>query len=322
MITMNRTSVQGSLRKTGSRRNRLTRRQSLWGFAFLSPWIIGFLAFQLLPILATIFLSFTNYNGNVAFKLGNFKFIGFANYTRITTDPNLLQALGVTLKFAAIAVPLGLVVPLFFALLVNSKHLIGRNVFRTLFYLPSVIPVVAVTMVFNGVLNAQSGWINQLLAVFHIPGPRWFSDPNWAVPALNLIALWGVGNAMIILLAGLQNVPTEIMEAATIDGASGIQRFWYITIPLISPVIFYNLTLGVINGFQYFIPAMLIGGINGNPQGATLTYNLQFYREAFVFSEMGYASVMALILFVIIMICTTVMFTWGQRRVYYAGGEK
>ncbi len=322
MIKVNRTYVQGSSVKTGPRTNRLRRRQSLSGLAFLSPWLIGFLAFQLLPILATIFLSFTNYNGNVTFKLGNFKFVGFANYVRITTDPNLLQALGVTLKFAAIAVPLGLIVPLFFALLVNSKHLIGRNLFRTLFYLPSVIPVVAVTMVFNGVLNAQSGWINQLLALIHIPGPRWFTDPNWCVPALNIIALWAVGNAMIIFLAGLQNVPTEMLEAATIDGASGVQRFWYITIPLISPVIFYNLTLGVINGFQYFIPAMLIGGINGNPNGATLTYNLQFYREAFVFSEMGYASVMALILFVIVMICTTVMFTWGQRRVYYAGGER
>jgi len=304
------------------RNRRLSRRRSLSGLAFLSPWIVGFFAFQLLPILATIFLSFTDYNGNVAFKLGNFEFVGFANYERITTDPNLLKALGVTLRFAGLAVPLGLIVPLFFALLVNSKHLIGKNLFRTLFYLPSVIPVVAVTMVFNGVLNAQSGWMNQLLALIGIPGPRWFTDPKWCVPALNIIALWGIGNAMIIFLAGLQNVPTEILEAATIDGANGIQRFWYVTIPLISPVIFYNLTLGVINGFQYFIPAMLIGGINGNPQGATLTYNLQFYREAFVFSEMGYASVMALILFVIVMICTTVMFTWGQRRVYYAGGEK
>ena len=322
MLKINRTYLQSSAVRTGLRNRRLSRRRSLSGLAFLSPWIVGFFAFQLLPILATIFLSFTDYNGNVAFKLGNFEFVGFANYERITTDPNLLKALGVTLRFAGLAVPLGLIVPLFFALLVNSKHLIGKNLFRTLFYLPSVIPVVAVTMVFNGVLNAQSGWMNQLLALIGIPGPRWFTDPKWCVPALNIIALWGIGNAMIIFLAGLQNVPTEILEAATIDGANGIQRFWYVTIPLISPVIFYNLTLGVINGFQYFIPAMLIGGINGNPQGATLTYNLQFYREAFVFSEMGYASVMALILFVIVMICTTVMFTWGQRRVYYAGGEK
>ena len=322
MINIQRTTLKNPVSKSTVRTHSLRRRQSMWGLAFLSPWIVGFFAFQLLPILATIFLSFTNYNGNVAFKLGNFKFIGFANYAHITTDPNLVQALGVTLKFAAISVPMGLIVPLFFALLVNSRHLMGRNLFRTLFYLPSVIPVVAVTMVFNGVLNAQSGWINQLLGAIGIAGPRWFSDPKWAVPALNLIALWGVGNAMIIFLAGLQNVPTEIMEAATIDGANGAQRFWFVTIPLISPVIFYNLTLGVINGFQYFIPAMLIGGVNGNPQGATLTYNLQFYREAFVFSEMGYASVMALILFVIVMICTTIMFTWGQRRVFYASADK
>ena len=320
MVNTNRMHLQRSPGKTARQTNRLTRRRAIMGLGFLSPWIVGFFAFQLLPILATIFLSFTDYNGNVEFKLGNYKFVGFANYARLTTDPNVLQALGVTLKFAAIAVPLGLMVPLFFALLVNSKHLIGRNLFRTLFYLPSVIPVVAVTMIFNGVLNAQSGWINQLLGLIGIPGPRWFSDPKWAVPALNIIALWGVGNAMIIFLAGLQNVPTEMLEAATIDGANAIQRFWYVTIPLISPVIFYNLTLGVINGFQYFIPAMLIGGINGNPQGATLTYNLQFYREAFVFSEMGFASVMALLLFIIVMVCTTVMFTWGQRRVYYAGG--
>ncbi len=313
---------QGSLVKSRPSPNRLSRRLKFWGLVFISPWIIGFLAFQFLPILATIFLAFTDYNGNVEFAPGNYHFVGFANFARITTDPNLVQALGVTLKFAAISVPLGLIIPLFFALLVNSKHLIGRNIFRTLFYLPSVIPVVAVTFVFNGMLNAQTGWINLLLKQVGIDGPRWFTDPNWAVPALNLIALWGVGNAMIILLAGLQNVPTEIMEAATIDGANGIQRFWYVTIPLISPVIFYNLTLGVINGFQYFIPAMLIGGVNGNPEGATLTYNLQFYREAFVFSEMGYASVMALILFVIVMICTTIMFTWGQQRVYYAGGER
>ncbi len=322
MAKVESVQVRGSLIKSSSPPNRLSRRMKIWGLVFISPWIIGFLAFQFLPILATIFLAFTDYNGNVEFAVGNFHFVGFANFARITTDPNLLQALGVTLKFAAISVPLGLIIPLFFALLVNSKHLIGRNIFRTLFYLPSVIPVVAVTFVFNGMLNAQTGWINLLLKQVGIEGPRWFSDPNWAVPALNLIALWGVGNAMIILLAGLQNVPTEMMEAATIDGANGVQRFWYVTIPLISPVIFYNLTLGVINGFQYFIPAMLIGGINGNPQGATLTYNLQFYREAFVFSEMGYASVMALILFVIVMICTSIMFTWGQRRVYYAGGER
>jgi multiple sugar transport system permease protein len=176
-------------------------------------------------------------------------------------------------------------------------------------------------MVFQGVLNAQSGWINGMLGLVGIEGPRWLSDPNWAVPALSLLSVWGVGNAMIILLAGLQGVPTDVLEAAVIDGASGVQRFFRITIPMISPVIFYNVTLGVINAFQYFVAAMLIGGRNGDPQGATLFYNLHFYRQAFVFNDMGYASVLALLLFVIIMVLTTVMFAFGQRAVYYASGE-
>jgi multiple sugar transport system permease protein len=176
-------------------------------------------------------------------------------------------------------------------------------------------------MVFQGVLNAQSGWINLLLKVFGIDGPRWLSDPTWAVPALNLLGLWGVGNGMLILLAGLQGVPTELYEAAIIDGATGLQRFWRITIPMISPVIFYNVTLGVIGSFQYFVQALLIGGRNGDPQGATLFYNTHFYREAFVFNDMGYASVLALLLFVIVMVLTAVLFRVGQRAVYYGGGE-
>jgi len=176
-------------------------------------------------------------------------------------------------------------------------------------------------MVFQGVLNAQSGWINLGLHFFGIEGPRWLSDPNWAVPALSLLSIWGVGNAMIIMLAGLQSVPTEVLEAATIDGANGAQRFLRVTVPMISPVIFYNLTLGVITAFQYFVAAMLIGGRNGDPQGATLFYNLHFYRQAFVFNDMGYASVLALLLFGVVMSLTGVMFYFGQRLVYYASGE-
>jgi multiple sugar transport system permease protein len=297
------------------------RQRRLWGLFFLAPWFIGFLAFQLLPIASTVFLSFTDYNATKEFKIGNFNLVGLNNYGRLFSDPYLLQSLGVTLKFAAIAVPLGLVVPLSFALLVNSKHLIGANLFRTLYFLPTVIPIVAGVMVFQGVLNAQSGWINLALRSIGIEGPRWLSDPNWAVPALNMLSIWAVGNAMLILLASLQGVPTELYEAATIDGANGVQRFFRITLPMISPVIFYNVTLGVITSFQYFVAAMLIGGRNGDPQGATLFYNLHFYRQAFVFNDMGYASVLALLLFVIVMVLTTIMFYFGQRAVYYAGGE-
>ncbi|HMA35588.1 MAG TPA: sugar ABC transporter permease [Chloroflexia bacterium] len=299
----------------------LARQRALWGLVFLTPWFIGFLAFQLLPIVSTIFLSFTDYSATKEFTFGNFNMVGLDNYARLFKDPILIQAMGVTIKFTLVAVPLGLVVPLLFAVLVNSKHLLGANLFRTLFFLPTIIPVVASVMIFQGVLNAQSGWINLSLKALGIEGPRWLSDPNWAGFALNLLGVWAVGNGMLILLAGLQGVPTDIYEAATIDGANGLQRFLRITIPMISPIIFYNVTLGLINSLQFFVAALLIGGRNGDPQGSTMFYNLHFYRQAFVFNDMGYASALALLLFVIVMILTAIMFGVGQRVVYYAGGE-
>ena len=299
----------------------MRRREIIWGLAFLSPWLIGFFCFQLLPIVMTIFLSFTDYTGTKQFAPGNFSFVGLANFAALFTDIYAIPAMGVTLKFALIGIPLGLVVPLCFALLVNSDRLRGTNIFRTLFFLPTVIPVVAGTIIFGGVLNAQSGWINLALKALGIENPpRWFTDPTWSVPALNLLGVWAVGNAMLILLASLQGVPTELYEASTIDGANSAQRFFNITVPLISPVIFYNVTLGVIYAFQYFVPALLIGGLNGDPQRSLLFFPLHFYRQAFVFSQMGYASVLALLLFVITMICTGVLFFVVQRRVYYAGG--
>jgi len=302
-------------------RGLMGRQRLRWGLFFLAPWFIGFFAFQLLPIVFTFFLSFTDYNATKEFAPENFNFVGLNNYGRLFSDPELGNSLGVTLKFTLIAVPLGLIVPLMFALLVNSKHLFAPNVFRTLFFLPTVIPVVAGVLVFQGVLNPQSGWIDLLLKVFGIEGPRWLSDPTWAIPALNLLGLWGVGNAMLIYLGALQSVPTEIYEASVLDGANGIQRFINITIPMISPVIFYNVTLGVITSFQYFVAALLIGGRNGDPQGATLFYNLHFYRQAFVFNDMGYASVLALFLFAIVMVLTTFMFTFLQRGIYYASSD-
>jgi multiple sugar transport system permease protein len=182
--------------------------------------------------------------------------------------------------------------------------------------------VVAVSLKKKGVLNAQSGWLNQLLRGIGIDNPpRWFTDPVWAVPALNLLGIWAVGNAMLILLASLQGVPTELYEAATIDGAGWWQKFIRITIPMISPVIFYNVTLGVILAFQFFVPAMLIGGLNGDPQRSLMFFPLHFYRQAFVFSDMGYGSVLALLLFLITLIATAVLFFFVQRRVYYAGAR-
>jgi multiple sugar transport system permease protein len=181
---------------------------------------------------------------------------------------------------------------------------------------------VAGTIIFNGVLNAQSGWLNLTLRALGIEDPpRWFTDPVWAGFALNLLAIWALGNAMVILLAGLQSVPTELYEAATVDGAGPVTRFFYITVPMISPIIFYNVTIGVILAFQYFVPALLIGGTNGNPQGALMFFPMHFYRESFVYSHMGYAAVLAAIIFVVTMAATGLLFYFGQRLVYYASGD-
>ncbi|HEY6040757.1 MAG TPA: sugar ABC transporter permease [Anaerolineae bacterium] len=305
-----------------SRHSPLARHQRNWGLFFLMPWLIGFFGFQLLPIAFTVFLTFTDYKATSEFAPGNFNYVGLNNYVRLLSDPIALPSMGVTLKFALIGIPLGLIIPLLFALLVNSRHLIGASFFRTLFFMPTVIPVVAGTIIFGGVLNAQSGWINLSLKALGLEDPpRWFSDPTWAGPALNLLGVWAVGNGMIILLAALQGVPTELYEAAIVDGANGVQRFFNITVPMISPVIFYNVTLGAIGAFQYFVPALLIGGRNGDPQGSLLFFPLHFYRQGFVFSEMGYASVLALVIFVVTMMSTALLFFFAQRLVYYAGGE-
>src|SRR5258708_29386079 len=195
----------------------LQNRRARWGLLFLTPWFIGFIAFQFLPILSTIYLSFTDYTGNKEFAIENINFVGLKNYARLFTDPQFGQSLGVTLRFVLLAVPLGLIIPLSFAVLLNSKHLIAKGIFRTLFFMPTVIPIVASTFIFNGVLNSQSGWINLSLATFGIQGPRWFEDPNWVLPALNILGVWGLGNAMIILLAGLQGGSTVILSGATMD---------------------------------------------------------------------------------------------------------
>jgi ABC-type sugar transport system permease subunit len=299
-----------------------TRRQWTYGFLFLLPWLIGFFLFQLLPILFTVFLTFTDYTGAVEFKLGNFNFVGFENYKNLLVEPDALPSMWVTLKFALIGIPLGLIVPLLLAVLVNSRRLIGSNIFRTLFYLPTIIPIVAGAIIFNGVMNAQSGWLNLLLMWIGIENPpRWFTDPVWAGFALNLLAIWAVGNGMVILLAGLQSVPTELYEAATVDGAGPITKFFNITVPMISPVIFYNVTISVILSFQYFVPALLIGSFNGNPQKSLLFFPTVFYREGFVYSKMGYASVLAMVIFVVTMAATGLLFFFGQRMVYYAYGD-
>jgi multiple sugar transport system permease protein len=219
------------------------------------------------------------------------------------------------------AVPLTLAFALAVAMLVNSTLLAGRNVFRTLFYMPMQIPIVASTVVWIGVLNASNGWLNYGLEAIGIPGPNWLNSAVWVGPALALMGLWGIGNMMLIFLAGLQSVPTELYDAAKVDGAGPWARFRNVTVPMISPVLFYNLIIALIATFQYFTQAYVISNGRGDPDRATLFFNLNLYREAFTFFDMGYASALAWLLFVIVLGLTILLFRSAGSWVY-EGGER
>jgi multiple sugar transport system permease protein len=293
-------------------------RESLSGLLFVSPFLIGFVIFSALPMLASLVLSLTNFDPR---RPDEVQFIGLENYFRMTRDPILLESLWVTVRFALMVVPLTLGFALAVALLVNSTLLAGRNVFRTLFYMPMQIPIVASTLVWMGVLHAQNGWLNIALGAVGLPGPNWLQSPTFVGPALALMGLWGVGNMMLIFLAGLQSVPTELYDAARVDGAGTWARFRYVTVPMISPVLFYNLIISLIATFQYFTQAYVISNGRGDPDRATLFFNLNLYREAFTFFDMGYASALAWLLFVIVLGLTMLLFRTAGGWVYEGGSR-
>jgi ABC-type sugar transport system permease subunit len=294
------------------------RQQQLWGLVFLSPWVLGFLIFTFFPMIASLYFSFTDYNLN---RVNEYSFVGLRNYAQLFTDPLVSTSLQATLRFAVIALPLGLVLPVALAALLNSRWLIGKPLMRTLFYMPYMVPVVSAVAIWGGMLNSQSGWINRGLALIGIVGPDWLNDVGWIYPAMNIIGLWGIGNAFMITLAAMQGVPTELYEAATVDGAGPFQRFRSITLPMISPVIFYNLVLSVIGLLRYFeIPYILSQG-TGRPGGATMFFNIHLYKTAFVFGDMGYGSALAWMLFVIAFGATVFLFATARYWVYYASGE-
>jgi multiple sugar transport system permease protein len=297
----------------------LAWREIRWGLFFLSPWLAGFLIFTLVPMAASLVFSLTNYN---PIQPEATRFVGLTNWGRLFTDPFMRQAWAVTLRFVVISVPLSILFPLGLAVLVNSEHLFAKNIYRTLFYMPSMIPIVVNVIIWGGIMNSETGWLNRAIEfVFHVQGPRWYQDETWVIPALTIMGFWGVGNTMLTMLAGLQNVPTELYDAAKVDGASGPQRFFNITLPMISPVIFYNLMLSVIGSFQYFVQAYIIGNGRGDPNGSTMFYNLYLYRIAFNFLDMGYGATLAWAMFVIVLLLTIILFRTQNRWVYYAGGE-
>jgi ABC-type sugar transport system permease subunit len=293
-------------------------REALWGIIFIGPWLLGLALFTAGPMIASLVLSLTDFD---LLHADSVKFIGLDNYVRMASDPNVIKSIVVTFSFAIIAIPLTMFASLGFALLLNSPRLFGRNTLRTLVYMPIQIPLVASTLVWIGFLNPETGWLNQILAAVGLPGPDWLNSETWIYPALSLIGLWGIGNFLLINIAGLQSVPTELYEAARIDGAGAGTMFRRITIPLMSPILLYNLVISLVVTFQYFTQAYTITNGRGDPNNATLFINLNLFREAFVFNKMGYGAAIAWLLLVIVLILTLGIFAFARRRVYYAGGE-
>lgn len=306
--------------RTGRRRWFTTPggREALWGVIFIGPWLIGLALFTAGPMIASLILSLTDFD---LVHPDAVKFVGLDNYVRMTSDPNVIKSIIVTFSFAIIAIPLTMFASLGFALLLNSPKLFGRSVLRTLVYMPIQIPLVASTLVWIGFLNPETGWLNQILGFFGLPGPDWLNSETWIYPALSLIGLWGIGNFMLINLAGLQSVPTELYEAARIDGAGAGTMFRRITIPLMSPILLYNLVISLVVTFQYFTQAYVLTNGRGDPNNATLFINLDLFREAFVFNKMGYGAAIAWLLLAIVLVLTLAVFAFARKRVYYAGGD-
>jgi multiple sugar transport system permease protein len=294
----------------GKGASRATLRRELLGYAFISPWLIGFIAFTLGPFLVSVYLSFTRYD-----VVSSPLWVGTANYRQLLThDPLFWKALGITLKYAITAVPLSIIAGVCLALLLNSK-IAGISVYRTIFFVPSIVPVVATSVVFMWILNPQIGLVNGVLKLFGVIGPAWLQDAKWAFWSLVFMSIWGVGGSMIIYLAGLKDIPAYLYEAAMIDGANAWQRTRHVTLPMMTPVIFFNLVMGVIGAFQYFTQAFIM--TQGGPEESTTFYALYLFNRAWRYLDMGYASAMAWILFAVIMVFTGLILKSQKKWVHY-----
>lgn len=297
--------------------SKLERKEELQGFIFIGPWIIGLLCFTLFPILFSLYASFTNYN-----VTSTMDFIGLQNYnTMFFHDPLFWISLKNTLYYVAFSVPTGTIGAVTLAVLLNQR-IVGMRMFRTVFYLPSVISGVGVYYLWMQLLSPTSGLVNFVLSWFGIDGPAWLSDPAWTKPAIILMRLWGLGGGMLLYLASLQGVPASLYEAAEIDGASSIRRFWHVTLPMITPIIFFEIVTGLIGAFQIFQEGYVMSGNgNGGPADSLLFYNLHLWHEAFTSFHMGYASAMAWILFIIAIVITLINLVLSKYWVYYEGGD-
>jgi multiple sugar transport system permease protein len=290
-------------------------RETQTGLLFAAPWLIGFAVFFVYPVLASFYYSLCSYDA-----IRPPHFIGLENYRKLFFEDELFwKSLSNTLFMIVFGLPLGLAASLIIAVLLNQK-LKGIAFYRTLFYLPSITPVVATSILWLWLLNPEMGLINLGLAKIGITGPAWLTDPLWAKPALVLMGLWGAGGGMVIYLAALQDIPESLYEAAALDGAKSFTRFFRITLPMLTPVILFNLIMGLIGTFQYFTQAYVMTG--GGPQDSTTFYALQLFNKAFLDFKMGYASAMAWVLFVITLVAALLVFRTSARWVYYSGEER
>lgn len=287
------------------------RREAALAYACLTPWVIGFLVFEVGAMAYSLYLAFCNSD-----MLTGTVFVGLANFEEMIDDPLVGKSLSVTGLYAVGAVPLGVITSLAIALMLNEKVPL-QGLLRTLYYLPSVVSGISVAILWAWMFNPRVGLINTALALLGLDGPTWIYSEEWALPSLIIMSLWGVGGNMLLYLAGLQNIPTQLYEAAKIDGAGALRRLAHITIPMLTPTLFFTLVMGVIGAFQFFTESYVM--TNGGPNNATLSIMLYIYRKSFQQLHFGYASALAWLLFVIIMLCTLLVIRSSALWVYYEG---
>ena len=293
-----------------SQRNLNKRHETILGWLMVSPWLIGFICFSALPMFASLIISFTEWD-----MLSKPEWVGFENYkTLFFEDPLALHSLNITILFTIVSIPLNIVFGLALAMLLNTS-IRGLAIFRTIFYLPAILSGVAVALMWRWIFSTEFGLLNALLSMIGIEGPAWLTDRIWVLPSFVIMRLWSVGGGMIIYLAGLQSIPTNLYEAAKIDGANWWHQTRFITLPMLSPTIFFQLIVGFIFSMQIFTEAFIM--TNGGPADASLFYLLYLYRQAFQYFDMGYASALAWVLFVVILVLTIILFKTGKSWVYY-----
>ena len=309
-------SRRSRLRWPSLGRSPQARREAKWGLLFISPWIIGFLAFTLIPIVASLGISFSNLSLAQEQPL---RFVGIDNYTTMLGDRQVWELLGITLRFAALNLPIAIIIPFVVALVLSSPYLRAKGVFRTAFFLPYVIPFVAGVLAWQGMLNIETGWIASVLRFVGIEPPNFLQDPTFVYPSLVFIGLWAIGAGVIVNLAGLRAVPTELYDAVHIDGGGWWSALVHVTLPLMSPVIFYALVLGIVEVLQYFLVPLVLYNGSGQPGGSTMFFNLLLYKTAFGYQNFAYGSALAWLLFAVTLVITLLVFRSARHWVYAAG---